>query len=275
MKEDILEQLVEEYLQHKGYFTRHNEKFRPDPKHRDYVSSADAVASDIDVIGIHPKLRGPERCLVVGCKSWQRGFNPQSWITAIEEDKVRSGRQAWQAFRELTQHRWAEAFCDRIESVTGTRSFVYVTAVTRVLGARSIWEEHEPFRKLLRGTMIRVLTVEDILRELVPMIGTTPAGSDIGRLLQILKASGAAPLFGEREAPQISAATTPVVAGAGLRPKKPTGGPETVAAVVRELVQQGKSNAEIWAIIQPKFQLNGGKRHYPAWYRAEMKRNLR
>lgn len=28
-KEDILEQIVEEYLLHAGYFVRHNLKFRP------------------------------------------------------------------------------------------------------------------------------------------------------------------------------------------------------------------------------------------------------
>ena len=31
MKEDILEQLVDDYLQTEGYFTRHNLKFKPDP----------------------------------------------------------------------------------------------------------------------------------------------------------------------------------------------------------------------------------------------------
>ncbi|WP_112875284.1 hypothetical protein [Paracoccus endophyticus] len=35
MKEDILEQIVAEYLSHRGYFVRHNVKFRPDPPFRE------------------------------------------------------------------------------------------------------------------------------------------------------------------------------------------------------------------------------------------------
>jgi hypothetical protein len=31
VKEDVLEQIVDDYLQAQGYFTRHNIKFRPDP----------------------------------------------------------------------------------------------------------------------------------------------------------------------------------------------------------------------------------------------------
>jgi hypothetical protein len=29
MKEDVLEQLVDDYLMHQGYFTRHNIRFKP------------------------------------------------------------------------------------------------------------------------------------------------------------------------------------------------------------------------------------------------------
>ncbi len=35
MKEDILEQLVDDYLQMRGYFTRHNVKFKPRTSHPD------------------------------------------------------------------------------------------------------------------------------------------------------------------------------------------------------------------------------------------------
>jgi hypothetical protein len=31
MKEDVLEQIVDDYLQFKGYFTTHNVRFKPDP----------------------------------------------------------------------------------------------------------------------------------------------------------------------------------------------------------------------------------------------------
>ena len=58
MKEDVLEQIVDDYLQLQGYFTTHNIRFNP-PKDLDYVTRNDAVASDIDVVGLHPTTRGP------------------------------------------------------------------------------------------------------------------------------------------------------------------------------------------------------------------------
>ena len=38
-KEDILEQIVEEYLVHKGYFVQHNLKFLPRKDHPDFVTN--------------------------------------------------------------------------------------------------------------------------------------------------------------------------------------------------------------------------------------------
>ena len=100
-KEDILEQIVEEYLVHKGYFVQHNIKFLPRKDHPDFIKNKDSNHSDIDVLAIHPKLSGPEAVMAVSCKSWQSGFNPASEIEAIVHDKKVRGRQAWQAFREL------------------------------------------------------------------------------------------------------------------------------------------------------------------------------
>jgi hypothetical protein len=50
MKEDILEQLVDDYLQHKGYFTRHNIKFKPSKDSIDFDIQKDSVHSDIDIM---------------------------------------------------------------------------------------------------------------------------------------------------------------------------------------------------------------------------------
>ena len=76
MKEDILEQLVDDYLQVKDYFTIHNVKFLPNKAHLDFNAKQDSNHSDIDVIGFNPKLRGARRVLAVSCKSWQSGFRP-------------------------------------------------------------------------------------------------------------------------------------------------------------------------------------------------------
>lgn len=46
----------------------------------------------------------------------------------------------------------------------------------------------------------------------------------------------------------------------------------TVASEIRRMVKLDKSNGEIWAVIQPQFDLPDSKKWYPSWYRSEMKR---
>lgn len=127
MKEDILEQLVDEYLQHKGYFTTHNVKFRPNKSHADYNSKQDSVHSDIDVLAYNPTLEGPERVLVVNCKSWQNGLNIKSKLSEFEQNKIVSGREAWRGFRELLNPKWSEAFREKVYEASGSRVFTHVT----------------------------------------------------------------------------------------------------------------------------------------------------
>lgn len=74
MKEDVLEQIVDDYLQMQGYFTTHNVRFNP-PKDQDYVTRDESVSSDIDVVGLHPLRTGADRVMVVSYKSWQSGFD--------------------------------------------------------------------------------------------------------------------------------------------------------------------------------------------------------
>lgn len=45
-----------------------------------------------------------------------------------------------------------------------------------------------------------------------------------------------------------------------------------VSAVARGLIATGKTNAEVWAVLQEQFSLDDSKKHYPSWYRSEMKR---
>ncbi len=190
MKEDILEQLVDDYLQQNGYFTRLNVKFKPSEEAIGYLAKKDSANSDIDVIGLNPHLRGANRVWVVNCKSWQSGVNLTHWISGIEEDKVLNGKNAWKTFRELADTKWANAFIAKIEELTGTRSFTYVTAVTKLIGDKSKWVEHEKFRKNLDGNPIKILTVKEILDYMNKKTAKTVAPSDVGRLLQVIKASG-------------------------------------------------------------------------------------
>jgi len=78
----------------------------------------------------------------VSCKSWQSGFDPKQRIAAIEQDRKVSGRKAWKSFRELVHEKWADGLIFEIERLTGSRDFTYVTAVTKLKGNASIWEEH-------------------------------------------------------------------------------------------------------------------------------------
>lgn len=189
-KEDILEQIVEEYLVSKGYFVQHNLKFLPRKDHPDFISNLDSNHSDIDVIGIHPKLSGPEKIMVVSCKSWQSGFNPKAEIDAIQGDKIRRGRKAWQAFRELCVPKWSEAYLSTIEDATGSSVFTYVLAIARLNGDRSVWEDHKPFSKAINGNPVRILTFKEMVDEIQSNLTTTLASTEVGRLLQMFKASG-------------------------------------------------------------------------------------
>ncbi len=189
MKEDILEQLVDEYLQHRGYFTRHNIKFRPRTNHSDFVKKDDSNHSDIDVVGINPLLRGPGRVMAVSCKSWQGGFKPEAKLAELENNKIVSGREAWKGFRELMVPKWSEAFSEAVKNISGESEFTYVTAVTVLKGNRETWEKYQNFQIALNNP-IKVLTFGDILDEIYPNLNTTMASSQVGRVLQLIKASG-------------------------------------------------------------------------------------
>lgn len=189
-KEDILEQLVEEYLLHDGYFVRHNVKFLPRRDHPDFVSNQDSNHSDIDVIGFHPNRTGADRVKVVSCKSWQGGFNAAAEVRNIEQHRVSHGREAWKSFRELVVPKWSEAFIAAVESTTGQREFTYVTAVTKLVGSKVQWESNPMFIHALSGNTIRILDLREMLSSISPGLGTTLAGTEVGRLLQLFKAAG-------------------------------------------------------------------------------------
>ncbi|MEQ8694467.1 MAG: hypothetical protein RIC85_03965 [Gammaproteobacteria bacterium] len=188
-KEDILEQIVEEYLVHKGYFVQHNLKFLPRKDHPDFISNQDSNHSDIDVIGYHPLIKGDSKVMVVSCKSWQQGFNPAFELEAILMDKTRRGRKAWQAFRELTVPKWSEAFVKTVKDATGTDRFTYVTAVARLSGDKGVWEAHEPFRQAIGGNPVTILTFREMVLEIQGKLTTTLAATEVGRMLQLFAAA--------------------------------------------------------------------------------------
>jgi hypothetical protein len=189
-KEDILEQLVEEYLIHKGYFVRHNIKYLPSKDHPDYLKQQDSNHSDIDVLGYNPLLPGTERILAVSCKSWQFGFDPAFELRSIAENRVAHGRDAWKAFRELARDKWADGFLTAIRESCGSDTFTYVLAVAKLRGERAIWENHQPFIERLQGNPIKIITFREMIEDVYSSLGTTLAGSEVGRMLQMFKAAG-------------------------------------------------------------------------------------
>lgn len=203
MKEDILEQMVDDWLKCEvGVFTKHNIKFKPANDDEGYNSHADAVVSDIDVVAVNVKKEGIEKVRVVSCKSYQGGFNPEHWwnlLTHDQEKKV-SGREAWKHHRELCKPKWGKAFARKIFEETGSDSFIYTIAVAR-LNCNDLekWRNkfaNEPaFIENLRlnktsNVKIELVTVEDMIHYYGTRTSKSVEPSQFGRLMQVIRASG-------------------------------------------------------------------------------------
>ena len=190
MKEDILEQLADDYLKSRGYFTQHNIKFKPIEGDPGYNKKSDAVCSDIDILAINTTLNNNKRVIAISCKSTQAGIDINYLNKAFKNEKMKlGGRPAWKSFRELVKEKWGIAFNREVNSKTGETTFTYMLIVTKVIGDRKIWENNKIFLENLKCESIEIKTVSDILAEMMPNIQSTPASSQIGRLLQVIKAS--------------------------------------------------------------------------------------
>lgn len=190
MKEDVLEQIVDDYLQFKGYFTIHNVRFRPGQDHPDYVRRDDAVHSDVDVVGYHPRVTGVERVVVVTCKAWQAGFDATAKLGELRGEKRNPKRATWHHFRELWIPKWSQAFHATIAELTGESIFSYRIAVTRLRGNTNAWTEDPTISANLGDCSFGFLPLEEMWATMLAELTTTPAASEIGRLAQLLKAAG-------------------------------------------------------------------------------------
>lgn len=190
MKEDVLEQIVDDYLQLNGYFTIHNVRFKPSPDHPDYVANDDRVASDVDVVGLHPLKRGTDRVWVVSCKAWQAGFNADRILRELRGELKGGKRETWRYFRELWKPKWSEAFREEIQSRANSTKFKYSIAVTNLIGNGEEWKDDATINENLGGNPFSFLTLEAMWTEYLEAVGTTPQPSSIGRLAQLLKAAG-------------------------------------------------------------------------------------
>lgn len=201
MKEDVLEQIVEDYLQSGGYFTTHNIPFRPSAEleRSKYSTRLHSVASDIDVVGIAPRKRGLERVQVVTCKSFQKGFNADYWLKQAKTNGKVNGRLARKSFRELWDPIWNRAFRREVEKLSDRKNFLYTIAVTRFSGTttdpetlRTSWLGDARVAKSLDGCDLRFIDLREIWNSLGEASSDQrqrPASSEIGRLAQLLRAA--------------------------------------------------------------------------------------
>jgi hypothetical protein len=202
MKEDILEQIIDDWLlSQTSTFTKHNVKFRPDEKSVDYNSRTDSSYSDIDIIGVHMDKLGKERVSVVSCKSWQDGFNPKYWHDKLvnKPDSIVYGKEAWKTLRELVNPKWGKSFSEKVYSETKSTDFIYYLAVTKLIGTQAEKAEFEKETKFLdclkfnksSKVEIKIITLNEVF-DFFSSKGDskTLEATTVGRLLQVLKASG-------------------------------------------------------------------------------------
>ncbi len=190
VKEDVLEEIVDDYLRLRGYLTTHNVRFKPRLDHPDRVANDDRVPSDVDVVGYHPCRSGTDRVMVVSCKARQGGFDATAKLAELRREKKNPKRETWRLFRELWVPKWSEAFTTAIADLTGERVFGYRIAVTHLRGDRDAWSKDATIRANLDGSSFGFLTLEEMWSTMLGELTKTPAASQIGRLAQPLKAAG-------------------------------------------------------------------------------------
>lgn len=203
MKEDILEQVADDwFLSQEGVFTKHNVKFRPSGHHKDYQKKADSSFSDIDVLAYNVMGKGHDRVSAVTCKSWQSGFNPEWWARNLttNPDASISGRSAWKFFRELVQPKWTAAFVEAVRSQTGESKFTYYVVCAKLYGNtdRLVFESKkdfiDAFARCGADVRISIRTFKELYEEYFTRVAdnprTTLEATQVGRLLQLVKASG-------------------------------------------------------------------------------------
>jgi hypothetical protein len=209
MKEDILEQIVEDWqLSQKGCFVKHNIKFRPNINSKDYISSKDSVHSDIDIlsININYDINDYKRVSVFNCKSWQKGFNVKYFYENLMNDAIVTynlihGHKSFKYFREFVIDKWREAFINAIFEETNCKKFTYYVVCTKITNNKNnekeLFENSELIKNLFFGNgaeiNIKIITLAELLYDYKHRINKKVTNyteaTEVGRLLQLIEAS--------------------------------------------------------------------------------------
>lgn len=206
MKEDILEQLIDgHFLRMPKTFTKHNVKYKPGLEHKTEIEKKDikkySVPSDIDILAIQLENIDNKveiKVFVVSCKSWQSGFDIDLYYNQLNKDEDKIEARYWKSFRELVEPNWSRAFREKIFEETGSFDFTYYIAVTKIRTSnkRKEFETCEKFIKNLSDkgknkVEIKFLELNDIIQEIFDEEkNTTLESTEIGRFMQLVKASG-------------------------------------------------------------------------------------
>jgi hypothetical protein len=209
MKEDILEQIVEDWqLSQKGCFVKHNIKFRPNKDSKDYISSQDSVHSDIDIlsININYDTNDSRRVSIFNCKSWQKGFNVKFYYENIMDDALITynlihGHKSLKDFRELIIPKWREAFVETIYEETKSKKFTYYVVCTKITNNKNdekkLFENSDLIKNLFYNNGadidVKIITLAELLYDyksrIDKKITNYTESTEVGRLLQLINAS--------------------------------------------------------------------------------------
>lgn len=203
MKEDTLEQAVDDWLLSKpATFTKHNIKFRPDKEDENFSLRDDSSHSDIDILAVHLNEQGHKRVSAVTCKSWQGGFHPSNWMENLinNPNKKIGAKEAWKTMRELVVRKWGKALAQKVYEETGSADYTYFIAVTVLKGndleeSVRAFENNTIFIENLKlfpeaTVVIKILPFKEIFEDYKSRTAHTLEATELGRLIQIIKASG-------------------------------------------------------------------------------------
>lgn len=88
------------------------------------------------------------------------------------------------AFVSLFLQNGRKRFSRRSKGRLAQTEFTYILAVTKVVGSRTPWESSLVFSQALNRNPIRIIDLRDTLKVIGPGLGTTLAGTEVGRMLQ-------------------------------------------------------------------------------------------
>jgi hypothetical protein len=167
MAVDLFEELVRGFLQTYGYFTIENVAYGPPHA---------TTPSDIDILAVGPSEAPYGPYVAVNCKGGKHGIR----LKAVEPAK---------AFKELTCSEWGAAFVDRVQELTGLRTFSHLTATTCVDGAQlKRWTENKRYSDCIGGNPLHLVAWPEIRARLCGQTSTLHPNASphrYGRLLAL------------------------------------------------------------------------------------------